>query len=129
MPAHSGCYRSAGLVRIRSISDLSCDLHDELATLLRKTILEDEGQLLYRRFGASRTPLRQALGVLFADALVHLWPSQEHDLGARHPPGPAISGKNNTNLDACAKLASAPTVRQSLQLKPLEPTPTVVPYA
>jgi hypothetical protein len=48
-----------------------CDFHDELATIPRKTILEDEEQRLCRWFAASQNPPRQGLGVLFAEGLLH----------------------------------------------------------
>jgi hypothetical protein len=110
MPARSGPIGAQeGSVHVRSISDPSCDLHGERATLLRKTIFEDEGRRVCTRLGPSRIPLRQARSAL------HLSPSKEHDLRTRRPSGPAITGNNNTKLRAFAELASAPTARQSLQ--------------
>jgi hypothetical protein len=117
MPAPERIGAQEGSVRVRS----TCDFHDELATIPRKTILEDEGQRLCRRFAASRTPPRQVRGVLFAEGLLHFRLGQEPDLRARHQPGPAISGKNDTSLLAYSKVASTPTARQSPQLKRLEP--------
>jgi hypothetical protein len=100
----------------RSILDLSCDLHDELATLLRKTIFEDEGRRSCTRLGTSQTPMSQGWS---AEGLLHLSPDHEHDLRAHRPRGRAVSG--NTNLVVYASLASAATAQQSLPLKRLEP--------
>jgi hypothetical protein len=93
-----------GSAHARSILDLSCDLHDELATLLPKTIFEDEGRRSCTRLGTSQTPLSQGWS---AEDLLHLSPGHDHDLRARRPRKRAVSA--NTNLVVCASLASAAT--------------------